>query len=192
MKINIDIPWNRYGLISELTSRLKDKCPQFGKTILQKMVYLLQEVYDVKCGYQFDIYTYGPFTSQLLQDLDLVEALKGVRISSVISAVGGYYIEPGERNEELREKAREFLRDSSEAIDRLIKNFGSSNAKQLELLSTIVYVDRDMKDTGISRENLTKMVGDIKPKFSGSEIESAVSILEAKRILDSSSLCSTE
>jgi len=185
MKINIDIPWNRYGLISELTSLLKDKCPQFGKTILQKMVYLLQEVYGVKCGYQFDLYTYGPFTSQLLQDLDLVETLNGVRISSVMSAIGGYHIEPGERNEELREKAVEFLRDStvSEAIDSLIEDFGSFNAKQLELLSTIVYVDRDMKDKGLSREKLIQMVGDIKPKFLDSEIEDAVSILESKGIV---------
>lgn len=185
MKINIDIPWNRYGLISELTSRLQDRCPQFGKTILQKMVYLLQEVYGVKCGYQFDLYTYGPFTSQLLQDLDIVETLNGVRISSVTSAVGGYHIEPGERNEELREKAEEFLRSSdvSEAIDCLIRDFSSFNAKQLELLSTIVYVDRDMKDKGLSREKLIRMVGDIKPKFSGSEIEDAVSILETMRII---------
>lgn len=185
MKINIDIPWNRYGLISELTSRLKDKCPQFGKTILQKMVYLLQEVYGVKCGYQFDLYTYGPFTSQLLQDLDLVETLNGVRIASVVSAMGGYHIEPGERNEELREKAGEFLKSSdvSEAIDNLISNFGSFNAKELELLSTIVYVDRDMKDKGLSREKLIQMVGDIKPKFANSEIKDAVSTLETRKII---------
>lgn len=188
MKVSIDIPWNRYGLIAELTSRLKDRCPQFGKTILQKMVYLLQEVYGVKCGYQFDLYTYGPFTSQLLQDLDLVETLNGVRISSVMSrAVGGYHIEPGERNEELREKVGEFLggADVSEAIDNLIEHFGSFNAKELELLSTIVYVNRDMRDEGLSREDLIQMVSDVKPKFSRSEIDDAVSKLEAKDIVSS-------
>ncbi|GBD96918.1 MAG TPA: hypothetical protein ENG83_13270 [Nitrospirae bacterium] len=185
MRVNIDIPWNRYGLIAELTNRLKYQCPQFGKTILQKMVYLLQEVYGVKCGYQFDLYTYGPFTSQLLQDLDLVETFNAVRISSVMSAVGGYHIEPGERNEELKEKAGEFLRDPvvSKAIDNLIEHFSSSNAKKLELLSTIVYVSRDMRDEGLSRENLIQMVSDVKPKFARPEIEEAVSTLEEKQMV---------
>ena len=185
MRVSIDIPWNRYGLIAELTNRFKDRCPQFGKTILQKMVYLLQEVYGVKCGYQFDLYTYGPFTSQLLQDLDVVETFKGVQISSVISGMGGYHIETGERNKELREKAGEFLGDSvvSKAINNLIENFGSFNAKELELLSTIVYVNRDMKEEELSRQDLLQMVRDVKPKFSHSDIEDAVSKLEAQEIV---------
>jgi hypothetical protein len=149
------------------------------------MIYLLQEAYGVKCGYQFEIYTYGPFTSQLLQDLDLVEAFNGVRVSPVISALGGYHIEPGEQNTEVREKAREFLKNQevSQAIDNLIQDFGSFNAKELELLATIVYVDRDMRDEGLSREDLIKMVGEIKPKFSLAEIETEVSKLEGKGIV---------
>ncbi|NLS45772.1 MAG: hypothetical protein GX969_08570, partial [Firmicutes bacterium] len=46
-------PWERYGLIVELTGRIQDVSSQFGKTAMQKMVYLLQAVYEVEFGYNY-------------------------------------------------------------------------------------------------------------------------------------------
>jgi uncharacterized protein YwgA len=184
MKVTLNIPWNRYGLIAELARRLYGKSPQFGKTILQKMVFLLQEVYGVKCGYQYDLYTYGPFSSQLLQDLDLVETLGGVQVDSVVSKLGGYHIVPGRENDALREKTKDFLQkpDVSDAMDKLLEEFGSFNAKELELLSTIVYVDKEMKTIGqpLTRDKMVQIVNGLKPKFSQAEILEAVDKLESK------------
>lgn len=179
--MELNIPWNRYGLIAEIAYRLKDRCQQFGKTILQKMIFLLQEAYGVKCGYQFDLYTYGPFTPQLLQDLDLVETLGGVQVNPVISGFGGYHIVPGEKNDALRKKAKDFLEDTtvSSAIDTLLEEFGSFNAKELELISTIVYVDRDMKT--ITRDKMVQVVNGLKPKFSQAEILEAIGKLEENK-----------
>jgi len=181
MTASLNIPWNRYGLIAEIAFRLKDICPQFGKTILQKMVFLLQEAYGVECGYQFDLYTYGPFSSQLLQDLDLVETLGGVQVYPVISGLGGYHIVPGEKNDALREKAKDFLQntDVSSNIDTLLKEFGGFNAKELELMSTIIYVNRDMKT--ITRNKMVEVVNGLKPKFSQSEILEAIGKLETNK-----------
>jgi uncharacterized protein YwgA len=187
MKVSLNIPWNRYGLIAELAHRLHGKSHQFGKTILQKMVFLLQEVYGVKCGYQFDLYTYGPFTSQVLQDLDLVESLGGVKVYPVISGYGGYLIVPGDKNDSLREKAKDFLQDAkvSDAIDNLLKEFGSFNAKELELISTIVYVERDMKTKTIgqplTRDKMVQIVSGLKPKFSQKGIVDVIDKLEANK-----------
>ncbi len=183
MKVSLNIPWNRYGLIAVIAYRLKDRSPQFGKTILQKMVFLLQEVYGVKCGYQFDLYTYGPFTSQLLQDLDLVETLGGVKVYPVISGIGGYHIVPGEKNYALRGKAKDFLEDPtvSNAINNLIKQFGSFNAKELELISTIVYVYKEMETIGhaLTRDEIVQIIKGLKPKFSQTEILDAIGLIEA-------------
>ncbi|RKX42659.1 MAG: restriction endonuclease, partial [Thermotogae bacterium] len=139
--MRINIPWNRYALIVELADRFKERIPKFGKTLLQKMVYLLQEVYGVNCGYRFELYTYGPFSSELLQDLDLVESLGGVTVVPVISGVGGYMILPGEYSELLKKKAESFLSDEKtlSALDNVVKNFGNYLAKDLELRSTIIY-----------------------------------------------------
>jgi len=176
MKINI--PWYRYGLIVELADRLKDRCPQFGKTVLQKMVYLLQEVYGVDCGYGFDLYTYGPFSSELLQDLDLVECMGGVDVVPVISRVGGYQIVPGARSQALRKKAKDFLANKkvSGSLDRLVGEFGRYSAKDLELRSTILYVVKDLKRSAgsVSRTDLVRIVKEIKPKFTDADVQQAI------------------
>ncbi|MGB4289543.1 MAG: restriction endonuclease, partial [Dethiobacteria bacterium] len=58
-------PWERYGLIVELTVRMQAISPQFGKTAIQKMIYLLQAVYTVDYGYEYSFYTYGPYSFDL-------------------------------------------------------------------------------------------------------------------------------
>ena len=182
MKINI--PWNRYALIVELADRLKDRCPQFGKTALQKMVYLLQEVYGVNCGYRFDLYTYGPFSSELLQDLDLVEGMEGVNVAPVISGMGGYQIVPGPRSQMLKKKAEEFLVSErvSNALDKLVDEFGGYWAKDLELRSTVLYVAKDLRRSCglVSQTDLARTVKEIKPKFSDAEVQQAINEMVEK------------
>ncbi|MCX5861240.1 MAG: hypothetical protein NTW27_03825 [Deltaproteobacteria bacterium] len=65
----------------------------------------MQELSGVTTNYQFSLYTHGPFTGQLLGDLDLVETLGAVRVQYVISAFGGYKISPGRELEPIRDKA---------------------------------------------------------------------------------------
>jgi len=180
--VKINIPWNKYALIVELADRLKDRCPQFGKTALQKMVYLLQEVYGIDCGYRFDLYTYGPFSSELLQDLDLVENLEGVNVVPVISGTGGYQILPGERGEALKNKAIDFLSDEKVAssLDNLVEDFGNYWAKDLELRSTVVYVAKELKRSNISQANLARTVKEIKPKFTDAEVQQAINEMVEK------------
>jgi len=48
--------WDQYGLMAELALKLKGVSPQFGKTVLQKLVYILQEIYRVPCGYDYILY----------------------------------------------------------------------------------------------------------------------------------------
>ncbi len=184
MSVNLDIPWKRYGLIAELAHRLRDVSPQFGKTALQKMVYLLQEVFEIDCGYDFQLYSYGPFDSQLLQDLDLVEHVGAVTINPVLSMTGGYEILPGEKADILREKAIDFLGNEkvSAAVDKLVREFGHFWAKDLELRSTIVYVVKDLKRNKekVTKEKLKKVIKNVKPRFSSTEIEKAINELLEK------------
>ncbi len=191
MKISLNIPWKRYGLIVELAERLEKPRPQFGKTSLQKMVYLLQEVLGVDCGYDFEFYTYGPFASQLSQDLDLVEHMNGVTVQPVLSRSWGYEIHPGEKSESLRKNAADFLNapDVSNAISTLVNEFGAYWAKDLELRSTVVYMERDYKRHGEIPSTLEaiRIVKQLKPKFTDSEISEAIEELKEKKYIALSS-----
>jgi uncharacterized protein len=184
MNVTLNIPWHRYALISELAKRLNGVSPQFGKTALQKLVYFLQELYGVDCGYDFQLYSYGPFTSQLLGDLDLVEHFGCVSVEPVHSITGGYEIRPTEKADSLQGKAVSFLNNAKtkQAIDSLVSEFGAHTAKDLELRATIVYVERGMhrKSKHPTMQDVCRLVGQIKPKFSSQEIKQAVDDLRQR------------
>jgi len=184
---SLPIPWNRYGIIAELACRLKGASPQFGKTALQKSVYLLQALYGVDCGYDFSLYAYGPFCSDLLGDLDTTGTLGGVQVHALGWGLDGYQIEPGPRSDAIREKAKAFLGDATvqDALARLREDFGHFLAKDLELRSTIVYADRDLGRNGDqpSRDELARTVQQIKPRFSPKSIDAAIAELEGKGFL---------
>ncbi|MCX7794760.1 MAG: hypothetical protein N2257_10230 [Thermodesulfovibrionales bacterium] len=177
------ISWDNYGLIAELAYRLKDKRFQFSKTALQKLIFLLQEIYGIKCGYRFDFYIYGPYCSDIEIDLSLVESWGGVRIYYVPTNYGGYHITVGENNESIREKASDFLKDPEiqNSLKKLIEEFGNLTAKELELISTIVYVVREEKN--ISKEKLLEIVKSLKPRFSDEEILHAINSLIKKKLI---------
>ncbi len=184
----LEIPWERYALITELANRLSKSNTQFGKTMLQKLVFLLQESFGLNFGYSFDLYTYGPFCSQLLIDLDQVEALNGVKVKPMVTGFGGYQIEPGKNEDFIREKGASLFKrkDVSSALGYLISQFGELSAKDLELRATIVYVANDHKRHGqvLPLREIARIVGEIKPKFSEKLIKDAIIELKEKDYIE--------
>jgi uncharacterized protein len=177
----IEFSWKRYALIAELAKRLNNKCPQFGKTALQKLVFFLQEVYGVDCGYDFQLYSYGPYDAQLLADLDLVEAWGYVSIRQINA---GFEIRPTKKVDLLRNKASDFLKDpkTAKSLKSLVSNYGNMSARELELRATTVYVEQDFRDKREipSARQLLDIVGSIKPKFSTQDIEKAIDELKKR------------
>ena len=53
-------------IIFELVSQKAD----LGKTAIMKFMFMLQQVYKVPLGYDFKIYTYGPYSSEVMDDMD--------------------------------------------------------------------------------------------------------------------------
>ena len=180
--MNYKIPWNQYALITELADRMKNSDFQFGKTALVKLIYLLQTVYGVKCGYTFTLYTYGPYSVDIIMDLGQVEGLHGVKVEPVLSIYGGYQINPGDKPEWLKERGKEFLKDEEtvEALDQLIEEYGNRSAADLSLITTAIYVDRELskEDLQLSKEDIINLVHSIKSNFSEEYIAKIVNELD--------------
>ena len=87
----------RLTLPSLLAHKLNGKSPQYGKTVLMKMAYLLQEVYKVPLGYRFTLYTYGPYSSEVLSDLDRSKFREWVNVNYNDNEVG-YEITAGPKS----------------------------------------------------------------------------------------------
>ncbi len=168
MPIQFTEKWDQYGLMAELALKLKGVSPQFGKTVLQKLVYILQEIYRVPCGYEYILYNYGPYSEALADDLSFFASMDGVKIDW--SRRLGYEIKEAGKTAHFRKRGEEFLTKYTSQINELIKEFGSMNAKELELRSTILYV---FKEEPLEEKDLLNRVKEIKPHFSVAEINSA-------------------
>jgi hypothetical protein len=146
---------NRLAVITSLAQNV-DK---LGRTALMKYCYFLQELRGVPLGYRFSLYSYGPFDSDVLADLDTAESLDGVK-SSVVYFLGGYgyKIEPGVRAERLTELGSEFLASHQTDLKWLYNEFGGWSPGELELASTLIYSDRESQERGetLSLDQLAK------------------------------------
>jgi len=178
MRLNLEIPWEKYALIAELIQRFDAQGITLRKTALQKMVFLLQRVFGFDFDYSYTLYTYGTFCADVARDLDIVAGFGGADIAYDPS-YGGYELRPGPAIDELRKRGAECLRSVSGALDQVVADYGRATAKELELRSTIVYLAKP----GQSNEALVTLVHQVKPHFSDAQIEAARRELEQKLYL---------
>jgi len=172
--MKFELPWNQCGVISELTKKLSTTSPQFGKTVLQKMVFLLQEVHHVDLGYSFNFYTYGPFAAELLGDLDFAQRVGAVEVLAVGLEVGhGYKIIPGKKVDEILQRTCSFLKENMSGIDAVVDSFGKKTAKELELLTTIVYLNKEVtsNEMTMTESDAVLKIRELKPKYSDNEVK---------------------
>ena len=153
-----------------------------------KLPFFLVALRNVPLDYDFRLYTYGPFDSNVLDDLSYAESLEAVK-SELIYHLGGYgySIRPGVKADDIEARGREFLEKYREDIHWVIQKFGNESASSLELLSTVVYVDREALEQGenLSIEELATRVHEVKPHFSKEVIRSRAESLLGEDFLKS-------
>jgi hypothetical protein len=164
----------RQQLPLELAGRLEGQSPQFGKTAFMKMAYLLQELYEVPLGYRFSLYTYGPYSPEVLADLEYANLRKQVEVEYLGDPQGGFRITPTEvaSGSNLQ---NEPIAMYSHVLDELVEHFGSFNARELELRTTSIFLwkrIRPKKPEEVS--TLIEAVRHLKPHFSNMVIRSAI------------------
>jgi len=156
---------SRLALISVLAEKSRG---QMGRTALMKYMYLLQTLRGVPLGYNFTLYSYGPFDSDVLEDLSAAEALDAVNTELELYSGGyGYKIRSDDNGKWLQKRAAKFLAKYGKDIDWVIKRFGSFTSAELELVGTVVYVDRESASDKrkANLEQVAKLVHEIKPHF---------------------------
>lgn len=178
MPIQFTEKWDQYGLMAELALKLKDISPQFGKTVLQKIVYIMQEVYGVPSNYDYILYNYGPYSAELADDLSFLATMEGVKVEWSNNL--GYEISSAKRTEHFIKRGQNFLENYATEINKVIERFGNMSAKGLELRSTIIYIS---KEDALDKDSLVSRVKEIKPFFSHEEIDQAYKELEAWKMI---------
>ena len=168
----------------ELARRLEDKSPQFGKTVFMKLAYLLQELYGVPLGYRFSLYTYGPYSAEVLADLEYANLRKQVEVEYLGDQQGGFRITPGEKAGKCSEQ-NEPIADYRHQLDKLVKHFGSFNARELELRTTSIFLWKRIRPKRTEDvRDLVETVRHLKPHFDDKTIRHAVESLTNDGVIE--------
>jgi len=171
---------DKLALITELASRSRGK---LGRTALMKCLFLLNQLRDVPVSYDFRLYTHGPFDSDVLNDLQYAQALGAINSLSVAYPGGGrgYELHPGPQADAVKRDGQKFVKKYSQSIDWVLTEFGKRSALELEMASTLIFVDRTNAEnhTKVPISDLAKTVHSIKPHLSMEVITR-----EAKKLRD--------
>lgn len=187
--MNLDQGWQlRLAVLSTLVKRAPVKP---GRTTLMKLAYLLETVRNVPLGYRFELYNYGPFDSTVVSDISQAVTLKAIK-SQVVYFSSGYgyeYSSHESGHADVCGKVADEIRKYDNDIDWVLAEFGSASASRLELISTIVFAEREMrrKQQDRSRAELRIRVERIKPHFSAPVIDGAIDDLSEQGLIDLSS-----
>src|SRR5580658_9360493 len=110
-----DLLVKRMGVFAELARKSRYR---FGRTALMKLCYFLQEAKGVPLQYNFSLYTYGPFDSEVLADLQTAEELNILETEFEQYPGGyGYQISPGPSADRVIKQVKEFLDEHREVVD---------------------------------------------------------------------------
>jgi uncharacterized protein len=173
----------RLAIISALVRAAQTK---LGRTSVMKLAYFLQTLKDVPLGYNFRLYTYGPYDSNVLADLSHAEAMHAVKSRIVRNASGyGYEFSPGQEPDVIKQLIGTNLEAYQGSVDWVAAEFSGMTASDLELLSTIVYADREATRDGqpLPAETLCQRVQRIKPRFAAGYIQGRIAMLRNKNLL---------
>ena len=175
---------DRLAFITEIARRSSN----IGKTGMMKFLYILEYVGKVPLGYDFGIYTYGPYCQTVMSDIEFAEFADYVKVSAVIypNGMSGYQINTGDQSDQILERDAAILSEYSGEIDRVVNFFGSKTAKELELYSTTVYVTLSFANNhwGNSKSEICRSVQEIKPHFSIEAISDAYDDLVVNHFLN--------
>jgi uncharacterized protein YwgA len=167
----------------EVLLNIINKKKGVGKTALMKIVFMLQQIKKLELGYHFQIYTYGPYTAEVSDDIDeLVQnGYVDSRMHQFIDYVG-YELT-------ISKKASDLVGALSEndgiCIDDVLAYVKGKAAKVLELHSTIVFLNEIYKKNNLpsEKDEVIANVKDIKPHFSVNKITAAYDELVDKKYI---------
>lgn len=165
----------RFTVILELLRLAKTTV---GKTFLQKAIYILQEWLNLDLGYHYRLYLYGPYSEDLSEDIDILSDQGLIDIDH--NATGyGFNIAVSKKGVDFLSKNLGIYMKDAGKLNRVISSLGTSDVKNMELLSTILYLAKQTKDKG----KTLNLMQEVKPQFSSEEIDRKMEELKRQDIL---------
>jgi len=130
------------ALMLQEARRAADEANMYvGRTAVQKLMYFAKQM-GTPMDYQFDIYHYGPFCQEIMQDIDLLTFDGVIKDKASKPEYSNYY--PSDNMEEILSLHEQELNHYREKIRDVVKLI-SLKPDQLEMLSTLDFIYRKEK-----------------------------------------------
>jgi len=129
------------------------------------------------------MYTYGPYDAEVLNDIGLAETLNAVSVKTVQFSQGyGYEIRTAQGAAAVKSRSAEWLRSHADSISRIANEFGGQRTSDLELSTTIIYLNRESakSEARQSAFDLARKVQAVKPRFSDEIILDRIESLQTR------------
>lgn len=153
---------NRRNVIIEM---LREN-PGMGKTAVMKTIFMLQQVKHIDLGCEFSIYTYGPYSADVMEDID--ELVSDGFLSSNIYFCNNYIGYELSATESGIRTVPALKNEEIVALKDILDFVRGKSAKELELYSTIIYIEdwylKNRKANDMVA--IIKKVHELKPHFS--------------------------
>lgn len=166
----------RLSIIQKIVDVHKD----IGKTKIQKITYFLQEAVNVPLKYPFRMHYYGPYSDSLDSVLSLAKSLGYIDIQPDPSGFG-YHVTPCEANESMQVNESSVPYGANPAVHGTIEMLGRLETSDLELYATIHFIVGIKGE--LSKNEVLKTVGGLKPKFTPEYIDSAYQDLQRAKLI---------
>jgi len=169
--------YNRLKVIDYIVKKKQ----KIYKTALVKILFVAQELYNVPLKYRFGLHIYGPYAPEISSEIIYLGQNKNIYSTPInIKNYVSYELSPAEQAGDFPEDNQDFINTHKNTIDKLVDYMADMSVKELELISTIIFVwSRFYKD----KELLIKKVNEIKPHFNEDKILEKYSELLAKEFL---------
>jgi uncharacterized protein YwgA len=157
-----------YTLIKELSQQYPNV--QIGKTVIQKMMYLLGR--ELKLDFGFSMYHYGPYSAQVANYLNFIERIEIIDVRWDLQK--GYFIFLKENKEasDIIKELEDILDEKEKStIKEMVRKYGSLDpiAIKLSIIATALFV-RD--EFGVkANEQLINIIKSLKPEHSDDYIK---------------------
>ncbi|MCL2358983.1 MAG: hypothetical protein FWD52_09180 [Candidatus Bathyarchaeota archaeon] len=154
-----------------------------GKTAVMKIIYMLQQVKKMDMGYDFTIYAYGPYSAGVIEDID--DLIEKSLVDSQVYEYANYIGYNLNLTALGKTKLAKLVTNDERKIKDILSFAGEKQAKELELFSTIIFIENQYAKNQWEREqkDIVDKVAEIKPHFNKEKISTAyTTLLENKYI----------
>ncbi len=167
--------YDRLMSIIFILNYLKQEKIPLNKTVVQKIIFLIQELSNINFGYSYILHFYGPYSAELSNDLDYLDFQNIIKIK--FDDKIGYDIEVKNEASTYIEKLSDRSRKKNikSTIKYLLDKCRPINTRSMELLGTVLFFVKK----GIEGNELKKTVKVLKPKFSDKEIKEAIEVVNS-------------